>query len=152
MSVDLTVPEWVENYIKAWSERLGINYKYLHISLAMAVQDDTDVRACAQVQPDINTASLIFRADIENTPEWRRTIIHELLHVVHGRLDHFTENALIPQVAESSQNFAIVAYRQYMESFIDGMADTLYWCTRWRDFPDEYPDDAPPPKERKRRA
>jgi len=143
VSVDLSFPTWAKEYIVAWSKRLYLDQWTLRMELALTVCNHEDTRASCYAQADVNTATLTFRADIEDTEAWRRTILHELMHVVHARIDHCVTRAIVPQAAEASQPLADVIYKQQMESFIDGMADSLYWCTRYRDYPAEYPGDAP---------
>lgn len=144
MSVDLSVPVWVEDYVKAWADRLMITHWRIRIELAMVVNGDEDNRASCFAQSNINTASLMFRADIEDTESWRKTVIHEMLHIRHARIDAYVRDALVPQIAEAAQPLGAQAYVQHMESYINGMTDTLYWCTRWRDYPEEYTRDTPP--------
>jgi hypothetical protein len=132
-------PEWACDYIREWRGRLFLQQWEIRCDLARVVNGDEDVRGKCQQYPDRNLAVLTFRDDLADTAEWRNTIIHELLHVLHARIDHYTESAIIPEVAEASQQLASVGYRQHLESFIDMLTRTLYLATCHFDYPEEYP-------------
>jgi hypothetical protein len=85
VAVDLTVPDWVGTYIRAWCDRLCLKDWRIKVSIELCVNDDPDCHAVCVQQPDINQADITFRADIEDVKEWRKTVIHELIHVSHSR-------------------------------------------------------------------
>ena len=120
----LSVPEWVRDYVQEWRDVLLLHEWRIHIALALCVYHDPDCRGLTETCPDVNEATITFRADIEETDDWKRTIIHELLHVRHARIDHYIQSALLPGLPDG--RLAMVVYHQYNESFIAGMANSLY--------------------------
>lgn len=131
------VPEWVTAYIHVWRDRLLLSEWRLTLALALCVNDDPDVRALCQQYCDNNRAIITFRADIENTTEWREVIIHELLHIRHARIDHRIECAFIPELASAAQQMAQTIYHQDVEAYTEAMTHTLYRATSAADYPDE---------------
>lgn len=138
MSVDLTVPPWLNQYIRAWLDRLHLNDWTIKASLELCVNDDPAARSLCDQFPDINTARLTFRADIDDTPEWRHVVIHELIHVAHSRIDHAVERAILPELPQPVQQLAREIYHQHVESFVDYLDDTLYKATEALDYPEKH--------------
>jgi hypothetical protein len=136
--MNLTAPGWVVSYMRTWIERLHLETWKIDVQLALCVNGDSQTHGLCEQYPDVNECCVTLRADIEDTPEWRKTIIHELLHVAHARLDHLTERAIIPQVAEAAQPLAIEVYHQHVETYIHMLTLTLYAATCMQDYPDEY--------------
>lgn len=142
MSVDLTVPPWLNQYIRAWLDRLHLNDWTVKVAIELCVNGNPDVHAMCKQEPDLNLARLIFRADLQDTPDWRRTVIHELIHVAHSRIDHAVEDSFIPQLPAPAQQLAYDGYHQHVESYTAFLASTLYRATQALDYPEEQtPDD-----------
>jgi hypothetical protein len=137
MSIDLAVPSWLNQYIRAWLERLHLNDWTIKIALELCVNDDPSTRGLCEQFPNTNTARLTFRADIEDTPEWRQVVIHELIHVAHSRIDHAVERAILPELPQAVQQLARELYHQHVESFVDYLDSTLYRATEALDYPEE---------------
>jgi hypothetical protein len=137
MSVDLTVPPWLNQYIRAWLERLHLNDWTIKVAVELCVNDDPACRGLCDQFPDANTARLTFRADIEDTPEWRHVVIHELIHVAHSRIDHAVERAILPELPQPVQQLAREIYHQHVESYVDYLDSTLYKATVALDYPEE---------------
>lgn len=137
MSVDLTVPEWLRLYILAWCDRLHLNDWTVKVAIEVCVDGDPDTLGLCQQYPDSNTARLSFRVDIEDTLEWRRTVIHEMIHVAHSRIDHAFERAVLPELSQPAQQLAREIYHQHVESYVAWLANTLYRATVGVDYPEE---------------
>lgn len=137
MSVDLAVPPWLNQYIRAWLERLHLNDWTIKVAIELCVDGDPATRGLCEQYPDTNTACLTFRADIEDTPEWRKVVIHELVHVAHSRIDHAIERAILPELPQSAQQLARQLYHQHVESYVDYLDNTLYKATEALDYPEE---------------
>lgn len=142
VSVDLTVPPWLNQYIRAWLDRFHLNDWTIKVAVELCVDGDPGTHALTQQWPDLNMAKVTFRADVADNPEWRRTVIHELIHVAHSRVDHAVERALIPYLSEPAQPLARIVYHQHVESYVAYLANTLYRATVGVDYPEEQaPDD-----------
>jgi hypothetical protein len=94
MPLDLTVPPWLSQYALAWKNRLYLNAWDVTLRIAICVNEDHETHALCEQWPDLNMARLTFRADVEDTKEWRITVIHELIHVAHSRIDRAVECAI----------------------------------------------------------
>lgn len=123
--MSLVVPEWVLEYIRLWRDVLYLRHWQIDIVIELCVNYDTDCRALTEQFPDANHARLTFRADIEETPEWKTTIIHELLHIAHARIDHLVESAFIPEM-KHADTLAREVYHQYIESYTAQFAEILH--------------------------
>lgn len=120
----LSIPEWLNHKVAMWIDLLAMREWEIAVGVALAPGNDPDCLGRAEQSPDINFGRLIFRADIENTVEWEKTIVHELLHIKHSRVDHFVENAVIPGLG-SDGVICSITYKQVIEPFIHSMASSL---------------------------
>jgi hypothetical protein len=136
------LPPWALTYMRTWIDRLHLDTWKIDAGLALCVNSDPQTHGLCEQYPDVNECCITFRADIEDTPEWRKTIIHELLHAAHARLDHLVERALIPQIAEAAQPLATEVYHQHAETYIHMLTLTLYAATCALDYPDEHKEGA----------
>lgn len=137
MSLDLSIPDWLSQYALAWKDRLYLNAWEVTLRIALCVHDDPDTRALTEQWPDLNEARLTFRADIEDVKAWRITIIHELIHVAHSRIDRAVECAILPELAIAAHDLAQNVYHQHVESYVAFLARTLYEATVALDYPEE---------------
>lgn len=137
MSVDLDVPSWLHQYALAWIDRLFLNDWTITLEIALCVNKDANIDAMCTQHPDMNQATIIFRADVEDTKEWRRTVIHELIHVAHSRIDHAVEDSIIPQLPTAAHQLGYDSYHQHVESYTAFLARTLYRATVAIDYPEE---------------
>lgn len=121
----IEIPTWLSTYVSAVADRLGLQSWEIEIKLAYCLLGGPETLAtCSQI-PNLNSAILTFRADVENNPRWRRIIIHELLHVSHARTDDTVETVIIPSLPYEEQQMARRSYSAAMESFIDRMSRVL---------------------------
>lgn len=120
--IDLTVPTWLQEKVALWIDRLQLGEWEIGLRLALVLNDDANVQGLCDQYPDLNEARLTFRADIEDTKEWERTIVHELLHVKHSRIDHFLEGVVFPSL---DNVLATITYRQFVESYTHSLAKAL---------------------------
>ena len=128
MSIHLTPPEWLTDYVTLWADRLRISQEWrIEIKLALCVGGDEACFGEAHRKPRLNEAVLTFRADIEDNREGRLTIIHELLHVKHSRIDAVVHVVIVDEMVRSTfETTARAAYCEPMESYIESMANVLY--------------------------
>lgn len=129
----LKVPQWLKDYVDLWVDRLEISPQWrIEVEMALAPGDDTANLACCLCISRRQFARLTFRVDIEDTHDNRITIIHELLHVLHDRIDRVLEATIVPNLLESQRIMAQNAYNEAMEPFIDNLARILYqmWAVK----------------------
>ncbi len=81
-------------------------------------------------------ATIRFSADIEDTPDWQRSVIHEVLHIKHERLDMFLRESVLPELSGSAHNVVGRTYRDLMEEFIDGETMLLWRLAEATDNPE----------------
>lgn len=129
MTALLTVPEWLNHKVAQWIDILSMREWEIAVGLALAPGNDPDCLGRAEQYPSLNFGRITFRVDIENNPEWEKTIVHELLHVKHCRIDHFVEEVMIPGMDGASVACSLT-YRQFIEPFIYSMADSLVELNR----------------------
>ncbi len=125
MAIDLTVPGWVNDKVAKWADRLSMQEWTIGVQIAVVLDDNPDCRGLAEGQPDINYGCITLRADIEDTRDWEVTIVHELLHIKHTRIDNYIDEIVIPNLNGVSMGFAWQCYKKVMEPFIHGMAESL---------------------------
>ncbi len=116
-------PEWVMEIVEDWCERL-----FLHIwSIAVGmVEVDERLGEVAITPHSLHARIHLNPCDLDNKERLEMTIIHELLHIVHGRVDHFVEGRMLAHFSESLRKENLSTYRDNMEPFIETMARVLY--------------------------
>lgn len=125
MAIDLTVPEWLQIKCSAWIDRLRMHEWDVAIGLALVVREDPDTRACAEQHPDINFGRITFRADAEDTQEWEATLVHELLHIKHSRIDSYIDRIVLPNMQGVEMGFGYLVYKSHLEPFTESLAQAL---------------------------
>jgi len=125
LAIDLTVPDWVHEKIMLWVELLNMQEWTITVALDLVPNEDRDCAGLATSQPDINLGQLTLRADIEDTKEWEITIVHELLHVKHSRIDSYFEIVVAPNLNGVAPWFAWETYKRLYEPFVHSMAVSL---------------------------
>jgi len=120
------LPDWVKSFVILWRDRLYLHQWTFRLTQELCVDGDEHVMASMSSTPAYNDAHMRIRADIEDTPEWRQIIVHEIMHTAHARIDAVVSDMIIPGLGESARPLAREAYRQVVEPFIESIADTLY--------------------------
>lgn len=126
MHIDLTVPDWVHAYVRLWKDRLALNDWEIKIELDYIVGNEPDVMGMCSQYPDLNLIRITLRADIEENRKWKEYILHELIHGLHARVDHFIDQAVLPRFEGHAFAIATTAWRQVIESFVDQLSHSLY--------------------------
>lgn len=124
LAINLDVPQWVQERIAWWKDKLEMWEWRLHIRLEMILDDNENCRGLCQPYPDTNQARIQFRADIEDTEEWEITILHELLHVKHSRIDDTIWHIFGPMVNMPNETVESI-YKRQNEPYIESMAQCL---------------------------
>lgn len=121
----IEIPSWLSTYVATVVARLGLQQWEIDIKLAYCLYGGPDTLAsCSQI-PNLNSAILTFRADVEDTPRWHRIVIHELLHVAHARVDDTVETVIIPSVPYEEQQMGRRSYNAAMEAYTDQLSRVL---------------------------
>jgi hypothetical protein len=131
------VPGWVTTYVAAWKDRLPLHDWTIRVTCARLINDDPFVLACTTQYTNLNEAHIEIRSDCADTVLWRQTIIHELLHVVHARVDQFVGSVFLTL---PPKDILEETYSNMVESMIDHVASTLYRTTCQLDYPEEHDD------------
>ena len=126
MSLDLTIPEWLNDFTAEWVHKLGLSEWHITLCLALAPNDDPEALGSLCQYPLTNSADITLRADVEDEEYWHIVVIHELLHVTHSRIDQQIEGGLIPELPEAAQGLASRGYHQVVESYTHALACALY--------------------------
>lgn len=134
---DWQVPQWAEEFVQRWAQRLNLEHWEIRLRMALSVDGDEYCKALCEQYCDINLAIITIRADAGDEAEWRVSLLHEMLHVAHARVDNYVNNAAIPEMGEGQQDFARELYRQIYEPFVDRLSWSLYQLASPIDYPDE---------------
>ncbi len=126
MRDDTTPPAWLTEYISLWMGRLGVQDWHVHVAVATRIVEYPKADGLCETYPEINRADLSFLVGIEDCAEDRIKVIHELLHVLHGRIDSTVERVVLPAIPEAAQEMAASAYRLVYESYIHQLAVSLW--------------------------
>ena len=118
-------PAWLVSLLKRWQTILGLNDWHIGLGLGLCPMNDPRALASVDTDPQANAAKITIRADIEDSREWRRYALHELLHVAHCRIDDCVEEAIIKSLPHDARMLARRVYNQHLEAFIEQMAAGL---------------------------
>ena len=125
MSV-LDTPLWLTQYVEQWQKKLLLSEWRIKIKIALAPNNDVNALAICETVSNIHSATLTFRADIEQNQDSEETIIHEVLHVRHALTDQAIWSMLTTLLPESDRQLIYISYSNEMERFIDGMSKILW--------------------------
>jgi hypothetical protein len=124
-----TVPEWVIDCITEWKSTLLLQEWTFETSLSPHPGGDGSGHTSAHITlwPDIRRAQLEIRDDIpdESTREWRKTIIHELVHVRLAGITELVNQELIPELPGNAQEIAAAVFRREVEPVVELLAGIL---------------------------
>lgn len=126
---DHKMPEWVCPFVAEWKDRLLLYQWAVRLSI-----DDLErnayarVRAEAHVYPDVMQAVINVSPDVsdEQTDEWARVLIHELLHVLLARPVDFVERDVFPELGEQARRIASATLTREIEPVIDQLSIVLW--------------------------
>lgn len=125
MAVDLEVPQWLADKCNEWVARLSMEEWSIGMVIALVPNGDPDVRALAEQYADLNYGRIAMRVDVEDDEDWEVSLVHELLHIKHSRIDDVVQKVMRPQLGGSAGDMADIMYRGVVEPYTQSMAWTL---------------------------
>lgn len=131
------IPDWITTYVAEWKQILYLHEWTIKTRLSPHPNGDSSgsTKAAVSIYPDILVADIEFRDDAPerledcseaDAEEWRKTVIHELLHVKLGRVTELVSQDIIPELAGSAQEMAHKMLRREVEPFVETMSGILY--------------------------
>jgi hypothetical protein len=123
---DAAVPEWLSTEVDYWIDLFNLEGWHIDIVIDRVVNDHPNCMGWCERNASYNHATLHFRIDAEDTPEWRKVVLHECLHIAMARVDAFVQDAMMPELDLAAQQIAGVAYTQHVESFVQTMTDACW--------------------------
>jgi len=127
MPVDFRVPKWLHDYALCWCDRLGLNDWNVAVRLELAIDGDETTRGAVEIYQNIHKAIIKIRADVEDNAEGQQTVVHELLHVKHEKIDQLVRDVVLPELDKQAANVVRSVYLNVLEEFIE-----LESCLLWR--------------------
>ena len=125
MAIDLTVPDWLQAKCSLWIERLAMSEWEVALGLALAPNDDADLEGFCEHYPDLNLGRIVLRADAVDDQRWETVLVHELLHIKHGRIDSEVMRGIAPHVVGVPYEMIDGMYKRAVEPFINSLAKEL---------------------------
>lgn len=136
MSVDYDVPQWLTDYIRTWIDRFDLEVWDIKVRLEMVVNNNPECMARCDRQAAYNSAKLTFRADIEDSPYWRKIVLHECLHIVLARADAYVFEIIIPELDAGAEVIAHNGYNHLIESAVSNLTDAFWRQVKDSDAPE----------------
>jgi hypothetical protein len=127
--VDLTVPDYAVEWVRYWQDKLGMWEWMIKLRLELILDNNEMCRGLTENHTHINLGRIGLRADLEDTAEWEVTLLHELLHVKHSRIDAMVYEVLGPQLG-LADGMLQALYNQALEPYIESMANCLVGMRR----------------------
>lgn len=124
--MDLAPPQWLLDKCEFWVGVLRLDRWKIGVALALVVDGDPELAGCAEWDSSIHWGRVTLRVDCvhEWSEQWEATLVHELLHIKHGRVDDFFHKVVCPQVA-AADSMLQAMYRSEIEPFIDHLSWAL---------------------------
>lgn len=121
--MNLAPPQWLLEKCEYWAGVLNLDGWRITVALTLVVDDDPELAGCAEWMAGNLWGRVTLRVDCVHdwSETWEKTLVHELLHIKHGRLDDFVRKAVFPQVAAPDE-FLKEVYSGELEPFIEGVA------------------------------
>lgn len=135
MSQQTITPQWAEDYLQYWRQILLLQEWQFIISLTAEPLGDAANLAGVTLQPDYNTARIEIRDDIPQDInsagaiekyQWKRAILHEVLHIRLGRLTEFVRQEMMNDIQPSLCGLISRQFTGLVESHIEIMTGVLY--------------------------
>jgi hypothetical protein len=119
----MTAPDWLQRRVSHWCGVLGLSEWKIEVEVVKPDGKDDTACATADLHPRRNYARINIRQSyVKRGRELDRTIIHELLHVCHSRVDDIVENAMCKLLGEPAGIVAFASYRMTQEPMIDHLS------------------------------
>ena len=124
MSDVFDVPKWVKGFVTDWKTKLDLWGWRLQFRMSN-LPHNMRAHGAVIVHSWTNEAEIELRVGIQDEPSGHKTLLHELMHVKHGRIDVVVRDVIIAALPDALQEMAENAYDGVNESFVDSMADCL---------------------------
>lgn len=129
MTTETSTQSWLKEYVTLWRNRLHLWNNAVHIHIVPEVDKKGSMAECRQCP---NTLEYILRVhdSIEECEEWRVGIIHEMLHVLLGRVDQVVLEIMMKPIHDPMvKDIVWDAYTIQMEQVVHQLAIALYQLT-----------------------
>lgn len=125
---DSGVPTWAKDLVVYWRDKLLLTSWTVEIFSSSHPHGDENVLGTAVLYPEILTAHITLRDDIpqEQTAEWERVIIHEMVHVRLAEVTELVIYDFIPELGASAVRIAEAAFRRAVEPTVESLAHVLW--------------------------
>lgn len=104
--------------LPSWLHELNIN---------ASSTDNGEQVACTHVKPEYGLATIEVHPLFWEQPPRKQElqILHEVLHVAHGRVHSLVQRRLLPHLKEDLRDFAEEEFQERTEEFIEGLAQAI---------------------------
>jgi hypothetical protein len=113
--------------VEKYRDILGL----LHWRIKVIEQNETDDYASVVISNRANYATMFINTIKEDfDKEIENTVIHELNHLAHARIDDFIDNIIEGLDSKQTQEILKEQYLQLMEQFIDSNTSTIEYLAK----------------------
>lgn len=116
------VPKWISKLVYDWKQKLGLYEWRIFLKMANAPNDYHRADGAVRLESQVNEAHIEFKIGLEDEPYDREAVVHEVLHIVHARIDKVVTDVIIEALPEACQSMALEAYRSVVEPYTQHMA------------------------------
>jgi len=129
-------PEWVTEYIAEWKRRLYLQEWEIATVLSAHPNGDgsRETNACVELHLDVLQATLEIRDDIpasldgvdpDTARDWKKIIVHELLHIRVARMITILTTDILPELAPQANSLTHRWLEHEEELLVQIMAQAL---------------------------
>lgn len=123
-------PLWAAEYVRKWRGLLYLQAWAIKITLSPTPDGDTSgkTKACVEVYPDVFQAVITLSDQITASPDpyWEQTILHEMIHILFGRLQDFFDRSIWPLLHTGIDELAAVTLKRELEPLVELLAQILH--------------------------
>lgn len=124
------VPAWLRNQVYNWKDKLGLWTWRIALKMVTSPYGMANAGGAVQLHGNTNEATIEFRVGIKDNENGQETIVHEMLHVTHCRIDDVVEDVIIDALPEGCRQMARDAYAGVVEPYIQHMAVRVLYIER----------------------
>lgn len=119
------MPEWAQAYANTQADKLLLQEWLIAYCLSPEPAGSSDNLGSCLSLSNVRQATITLRDDIEDSPEWRKTITHELIHVRLAELQDFVVLDLIGELSISAKSVASDVWLKRLEPVVEILARLL---------------------------
>lgn len=130
------VPEWIRTMVDQMVSIFRLHEWMIEVSMKDCPGGDADAGGYCVPSTRYKKAWIEFSRDAKDEPEWRKNVVHEVLHIVGAPMTRVVEH-LLEFVPEGSRKVVSEMFDDALEQQTEALARGLYSLPVWGETQEE---------------